>query len=102
MLSRSFSGVVRSAFICAAVGLLAACAGTSFKWSDARQIREGMTSQEAVALMGRPYLVQSRADGVQVYIWSHASGITGASKSIAVPFQNGKVTSVPAIPSAYK
>lgn len=80
---------------------LCACAGTNFKWDNARQIRQGMTEQEVVSLLGTPTMTTSRSDGL-VYVWSHANGMTGSVKSVSVVFKDGKVVSVPNIPENYR
>jgi outer membrane protein assembly factor BamE (lipoprotein component of BamABCDE complex) len=38
---------------------LTACAGTYFRWEDARKIQQGMTEQQVLALMGNPAAVAS-------------------------------------------
>ncbi|HFC8542723.1 TPA: outer membrane protein assembly factor BamE [Neisseria weaveri] len=83
------------------ISFLTACAGTNFKWDNARQIKQGMTEQEVVNLLGTPTMTTSRSDGL-VYVWSHANGMTGSVKSVSVVFQDGKVVSVPNIPANYR
>ena len=53
--------------------LLTACAtaGTKFDFSQARQIRVGMTEQEVVQIMGKPMSVTARGQS-QVWVWSYA------------------------------
>lgn len=91
------------AFISAVVVVLAltGCAGTDFSYDEARRVKLGMTEDQVVQLMGAPYSVVSRADG-QMWVWSHANGLTGASRVISFKFKDGKVIEVPPIPSTFK
>jgi len=79
---------------------LSACAGTAFKWDSARQIKTGMNEQEVTALMGPPYLVQSKRDGV-IWVWSYADAFAGA-KTVSVVFVDGKVSEPPPIPASFR
>lgn len=36
-----------------------------------------------------------------MWVWSHANGFSGSSKSISFEMSNGKVVSVPSIPGAF-
>jgi len=87
--------------IIVAVALLAACAGTPFKWSQARKIAPGMTVSEVTQLMGSPTEVIATGDIVS-YIWVFANGMTGSSRSLRVDFRNGKAISAPPIPASFK
>jgi outer membrane protein assembly factor BamE (lipoprotein component of BamABCDE complex) len=86
---------MRNIAIAALCAVLAGCAGTPFDWSQAKQIRVGMTEAEIVALMGKPYLVKTQGDN-QLWVWSY-SGLTQTGV-LSVPMKDGLVTSVPAIP----
>lgn len=77
---------------------LAGCAGTSFGWEQARAVRVGMTTQEVEAVLGKPYMVQSRGDGTQSWVWSHGNGITGAARAVSFPVRDGRVIGTPDIP----
>ncbi|MBC3345451.1 outer membrane protein assembly factor BamE [Pseudomonas sp. SWRI196] len=81
--------------------VLAGCAGTNFSYDDARKVKVGMTEDEVTQIMGPPYSVVSRADG-QMWIWSHANGMSGASRVISFRMVDGKVVEVPVIPSSFK
>lgn len=81
--------------------VLAGCAGTSFSYDDARKVQIGMTEEQVTQIMGPPYSVASRADG-QMWIWSHANGITGASRVISFKMLDGKVVEIPPIPTSFK
>lgn len=81
--------------------VLAGCAGTNFSYDDARKVKVGMTEDEVTQIMGPPYSVVSRADG-QMWVWSHANGMSGASRVISFRMVDGKVVEVPVIPSSFK
>jgi hypothetical protein len=83
-----------------AVSLLSACAGTQFKWSDARKINAGMASEEVIQIMGQPNGIYSR-EGKLIYSWYSASLING-NKAIRIEFKDNKVTEAPAVPSSFK
>jgi len=88
----------------AAVGLalvLSGCAGTNFSYDEARKVKIGMTEDEVTQIMGPPYSVVSRADG-QMWVWSHANGMTGTSRVISFRMVDGKVVEVPTIPASFK
>lgn len=89
---------------CAAAVLalvLSGCAGTSFTYDEARKVKVGMTEDQVTQIMGPPYSVVSRADG-QMWVWSHANGMTGASRVISFRMLDGKVVEVPTIPASFK
>lgn len=78
---------------------LAACAGTDFAWSQARQLRAGMTPAEVEALMGRPYMVTVRGDQT-VWVWSHVNAL-GSARTLSVVFKGGALTEAPTIPDTF-
>jgi hypothetical protein len=80
--------------------LLAGCAGTNFSFDNAARVKPGMTEAQVTQLMGRPYSVVSRGDS-QMWIWSHANGFSGSSKTISFEMSEGRVVSVPVIPSSF-
>nr|WP_286948254.1 outer membrane protein assembly factor BamE [Pseudomonas sp. UBA6718] len=87
-----------------AAGLLmfaiAGCAGTNFSYDNARRVKVGMTEAEVTQLMGQPYSVVSTPGG-QMWVWSHANGFSGSSRSISFKFDQGRVTEVPSIPASF-
>lgn len=85
---------------CLLAGALAGCAGTNFKYDNARQVKVGMTEAEVTQLMGRPYSVISTPNG-QTWVWSHANGFTGSSRAVSFKFADGRVTEVPSIPESF-
>ncbi len=89
----------RAAAITTLVFGLSACAGTDFKWDNARQIKAGMTEADVTAIMGRPYLVQSTSGGVK-WVWAQGNAL-GQSKSVSVVFVDGKVVEPPPIPDSF-
>jgi hypothetical protein len=60
-----------------------------------------MSTYEVEAIMGRPYLVSSKPDGVLVYVWTHVNGLTGSTRTFSVVFKNGKSLQPPEIPSSF-
>ncbi|MBJ2345588.1 MULTISPECIES: outer membrane protein assembly factor BamE domain-containing protein [Pseudomonas] len=89
------------ALLLASLITLSGCAGTDFSYDEARKVQVGMTEEQVVQLMGPPYSVVSRADG-QMWVWSHANGVTGASRVISFKIKDGKVVEVPPIPASFK
>lgn len=89
------------ALVLAALLALSGCAGTDFSYDEARKVQVGMTEDQVVQIMGPPYSVVSRADG-QMWVWSHANGMTGASRVISFRMKDGKVVEVPPIPASFK
>lgn len=82
-----------------AVGL-AGCAGTNFNWNNARQIKEGMSEQQVLSLLGKPNMTTSTPNGL-IYVWSFANGFTGSARSVSVIMKDGVVVSAPSIPDSY-
>lgn len=80
---------------------IAACAGSPFKFENARKVTVGMTQSELTNLLGKPYLVTSRGQD-EIWVWSHANGLTGGAKSVSFVIREGKVVSVPTIPDSFK
>lgn len=74
---------------------LAGCAGTQFDWKDAKAVRIGSTQDELTALLGKPYMVKTAANGEQTWIWSY-SGLDG-TKLVSYGLKDGRVTVVPTI-----
>ncbi|MCX2546497.1 hypothetical protein [Pseudomonas sp. COW5] len=80
---------------------LSGCAGTDFTYDEARKVKAGMTEDEVTQIMGPPYSVVSRSEG-QMWVWSHANGMTDASRVISFKMVDGKVAEVPTIPASFK
>lgn len=68
--------------------LLAACAGTPFKWEDVKRLKEGMSPQEVQAIMGAPYMVTANGRETK-WVWSYSNGMTGRTKAASVIFIDG-------------
>lgn len=84
-------------FICIIFVIGCASAGQYFTIDSANQIKNGMTREEVIAIMGtNPYQI---TDQGKTLIWSYAkSGFSGATESRAVKFsfdKNGKTYGVP-------
>ncbi len=76
----------------AAVATLAGCAaGTPFKWEDTAKIHNGMTEDEVVGILGKPYS-RSQTGNVLVETWSTASAFGGA-RAVSYRFVDDKVVS---------
>lgn len=86
--------------ICILSLILAACAGTPFKWSEARQIQPGMSTAEVTQLVGAPNSVTSQGDKL-TYVWVYVSSFSG-TRSLRVDFQDGKAISAPPIPPEFQ
>ena len=78
---------------------LAACAGTSFNWSQVRAIKVGMTEQELEKIMGAPYMVSTKGDTV-VWVYSHANMVSG-TRTASFILKDKKVVGVPSIPDSF-
>lgn len=93
-------------FFRAVIGLtllafLAACAGTAFKWDDARKIEEGMTTSQVTQIVGTPNTVSARGDTLR-YVWVWVNGLSGQTRTLVVDFKDGKVIKAPPIPAEFK
>ena len=89
--------ILISAFVVFAAG----CAGTPFKWDNARKVHVGMTKEEVTKIMGKPYSVSSTSDGTEKWVWVFATG-WGSSRSFRVDFKDDIVIEVPKIPDSFK
>jgi hypothetical protein len=83
-----------------AVTLITGCAGPQIKWSDARKIKSGMTTEEVFQILGQPIGVYSR-EGMLIYSWTSVS-LTNGSRGIRIEFKDDKVTDAPAVPNSFK
>lgn len=90
---------MRRFFLALAVVAIAGCAGTPFTFSQASQVKVGMSEDQLYEIMGNPYMVTSREDG-QMWIYSHATAFSGA-KTVSFETKDGKVTKVPYIPKDF-
>lgn len=89
-----------SIFAIAFALIIGGCAGTPFKWDDARQIKEGMTAGEVTSLVGTPNSVHAQNDTL-IYVWVYVNSFSG-TRTLTVTFRNGKVISAPPIPEGFK
>jgi outer membrane protein assembly factor BamE (lipoprotein component of BamABCDE complex) len=80
--------------------LLGGCAGTPFKWDQARQIKPGMTQAEVTALVGEPNSVHAQGDSL-IYVWVYVNSFTG-TRTLRLTFRDGKVIDAPPIPDEFK
>lgn len=84
--------------VCTAISV--GCAGTQFTWDQARQLKQGMTEQEATAVMGNPHTVRATGDK-QVWVWVWVNSFTG-TQSVSAVFENGTLVEAPKIPATFK
>lgn len=80
------------------------CAGTSFKWDDARKIKEGMTTDQLTRLMGQPYVVRVDEEGKQLWQWVYVDlySVAGGTRTLNISMRDGKVIKAPVIPDSFK
>lgn len=94
---------MKSIFTILFVAVLSACAGhnsgagTYFEWDAARKVEKGMTEDQVTTLLGTPYGIYEKEDGKVLFVWSYA-GYNGETKSLSIPFKDGRVVSVPRMP----
>lgn len=88
----------------AALILLGGCAGTGFKWDQARQVKEGMTEKDLTDLMGSPYQVRADAAGQQLWQWVYVDlyGVAGGTRTLNITMKDGVVLMTPVIPESFK
>lgn len=84
-----------------AIGILCGCAGTAFKWTDARKISSGMTVSEVTQLVGPPNSVKATGD-VLIYVWVYVNGFNGTTRTLRVDFKDGKAITAPPIPDSFQ
>ena len=80
--------------------LMTACAGTPFKWSESRQIKQGMTTAEVIQLIGKPTRVTAAGDQL-IYVWVSTNTFSGQMKTLRVDFKDGKAIDAPPIPAEF-
>jgi len=88
-------------FLIFVLQLLTSCAGSRFSYKNARQVEVGMNEAQITQLMGAPYSVVSKGD-TQTWIWSYANALTGRSQAVSFIMKDGKVESLPTIPSSFR
>ena len=74
----------------AALLALAACAGTNFQADQVARIHNGMTEDEVVAILGKPYSRAQVNGETAVLTWSYAVAFGGA-KAVSYRFSQGRV-----------
>ena len=81
---------------------LAACAGTAFKWNEARQIKAGMSKKEVTALVGTPNRITTIDDQSQRYVWVWVNTFSGSTRTLVVDFKDGQAIKAPPIPDEFQ
>jgi outer membrane protein assembly factor BamE (lipoprotein component of BamABCDE complex) len=80
-------------------GLLHACStiGEDFEWDRARQIRNGMTREEVIAIMGSPPSdVEGGDHGKLIWLFSSADPLDVHFKRVSFTFdEQGKLYGIP-------
>jgi outer membrane protein assembly factor BamE (lipoprotein component of BamABCDE complex) len=84
-----------------AICLVAACAGTPFNWSQARQIKPGMTVDEVTQLVGSPNNIKATGDTI-IYVWVFVNTMSGSTRTLRVDFKDGKAITAPPIPDSFQ
>ncbi|MFA6015875.1 MAG: hypothetical protein WC742_12495 [Gallionellaceae bacterium] len=92
---------MKKLILIAIILMISGCAGTAFKWSDARKITAGMTTAEATQLIGTPNNVTSR-DGILIYVWVNVNLLSGETRTLRVDFKDNKAITSPPIPDSFK
>lgn len=82
---------------------LAACAGTPFKWSEARRIDAGMTKPEVTSLIGTPTRISTIGPENTRYVWVWVNTLAGTTRTLVVDFDKaGRVIKAPPIPEEFQ
>lgn len=85
-------------FFCFVAAVFFGCAGQNFNYSDAKQIRAGMTSDQVVAVMkSKPNVTE--VHGLEThFVWAYGD-LLGRVKQMRVRFdQTGHVVGTPVLP----
>ena len=78
----------------ALVFVLAACAGTPFKWEDADKVQNGMTEAEVISILGKPR-ARSQSGNITILRWTYATNFGG--RSVSYRLVDGRVTGVTSV-----
>ena len=84
-----------------AAAACAACAGSDFQWSQARQIQPGMTEDQVSSLMGPPTSKLTQSDGV-TWNWAHLDPRVDSARAVSVGFRDGRVVYGAGVPESFK
>lgn len=83
--------------------LLIGCAGTPFKWSEARRIEPGMTKPEVTAKLGAPTRVSTIPNDGTRYVWVWVNTMAGSTRTLVIDFdKSGQVIKAPPIPDEFQ
>jgi len=94
---------MKNLFVIVLCVLLSACAGTAFKWSDARRVQAGQSKQEVTQMLGKPTRVSTLPDNNVRYVWVWVNTFAGSTRSLVIDFdQDGKVIKAPPIPEEFQ
>lgn len=87
----------RMIFVAIMTMALLACVGVPVNWDSARQLKAGMTEDQAIAIMGPPQSVEPSADFKRI-IWRSSDLLTGAHSNLELIFVGGKLRDIPRLP----
>lgn len=93
----------RFIYLLAVLALCVGCAGTAFKWSDARRVEAGMTKPEVTSMLGAPNRVVTIPNDGTRYVWVWVNTMAGSTRSLVVDFdKSGRVIKAPPIPDEFQ
>lgn len=98
-------GILGSLWVIAVAAsiFLSGCAGTAFKWSDARRIEAGMTKADVTSMVGAPNRVAALPNDATRYVWVWVNTMAGTTRTLAVDFdKSGRVIKAPPIPEEFQ
>lgn len=79
--------------------LLCGCAGTHFTFDQANRVQIGMTDDEVVKIMGKPYLVNAFPEKTE---WVYSYADPGGARAVRFSFDlQGSVIATPRIPKSF-
>ena len=90
--------LLRTLFLSSVLLLAFGCAGTNFSYSDARQIKAGMTTDQVIAVMkGKPNVTEVHGSETH-FVWAYGN-LAGQAKQLRVRFDGGgRVIAAPVLP----
>ncbi len=75
--------------VVAVMTAVSGCAGTNFRWEDTEKVKQGMTEEEVIAILGKPYSRVQFENRTRL-VWTYATLIGGA-RAVAYTFVDGKM-----------
>lgn len=94
--------IKRLIYMLSVLALCAGCAGTAFKWADARRIEAGMSKADVTAMVGAPNRVATIPNDGTRYVWVWVNTLSGSTRTLVVDFdKSGRVIKAPPIPDEF-